>query len=94
MADDQNNFSGQDEQIDCKDCRQQFTFSVGEQVFFTRKGFKERPKRCKTCREKRDDKKGGSAPKQERHEATAPRGNKQGRGGRQRGRDRESIWER
>ena len=35
--------------IQCADCRQEFTFSVGEQEFFAEKGFGP-PKRCRDCR--------------------------------------------
>ena len=43
----------QDLSVQCVDCRQDFTFTAGEQEFYDRKGFRERPKRCKTCRESR-----------------------------------------
>ena len=36
-----------------KTCGQQFVFTAGEQEFYAKKGFKEEPKRCKACREKR-----------------------------------------
>lgn len=57
----------QDRSLNCCDCRQDFTFTAGEQEFYERKGFKEIPKRCKPCREQRktrrmDDGVGGSAP--------------------------------
>lgn len=41
-----------DEIIICKDCKKEFTFSVGEQKFYEEKGFA-KPIRCKECREKR-----------------------------------------
>lgn len=43
----------QDRQITCLDCGQPFVFTAGEQEFYSRKGFKEEPKRCKPCREQR-----------------------------------------
>lgn len=43
----------QDRVLHCIDCRQDFTFTAGEQDFYDRKGFKEIPKRCKPCRENR-----------------------------------------
>ena len=43
----------QDRVLHCIDCRQDFTFTAGEQEFYERKGFKEIPKRCKPCREQR-----------------------------------------
>lgn len=43
----------QDKIIVCKDCGNQFSFSAGEQEFFSQKGFENRPVRCKDCRAKR-----------------------------------------
>ena len=34
----------------CRDCKQPFTFSIGEQEFFLQKGLKNEPKRCPNCR--------------------------------------------
>ena len=56
--------SFQDLQVECIDCHQPFVFTAGEQQFYDRKGFKETPKRCKTCRETRKTKRdagGGEA---------------------------------
>lgn len=41
-----------DEIIVCKNCGNEFTFTVGEQKFFEEKGFT-KPVRCKECRNKR-----------------------------------------
>ncbi|MGH9462030.1 MAG: zinc-ribbon domain containing protein [Vicinamibacteria bacterium] len=38
-----------DRKIECSDCRAWFEFTVGEQKFFEKQGFKP-PKRCKECR--------------------------------------------
>lgn len=35
----------------CKDCGEEFIFTVGEQEFFASKGFENEPKRCKKCRD-------------------------------------------
>lgn len=43
----------QDRSIECIDCHQSFVFTAGEQEFYERKGFRELPKRCKNCRDKR-----------------------------------------
>ncbi len=48
----------QDRVLHCVDCRQEFTFTAGEQEFYERKGFKEIPKRCKPCREQRKTRRG------------------------------------
>lgn len=37
----------------CADCRQEFVFTAGEQVFFLDKQFKNDPKRCKPCKSRR-----------------------------------------
>lgn len=38
----------EDKKIVCKDCGQEFTFTVGEQQFFAENNLVE-PKRCKAC---------------------------------------------
>jgi hypothetical protein len=43
-------FPGVDQTIVCKDCRNDFVFTVGEQNWFTEKGLDQAPKRCKQCR--------------------------------------------
>ncbi|OPX82169.1 MAG: hypothetical protein A4E52_02088 [Pelotomaculum sp. PtaB.Bin013] len=37
----------------CKDCGQEFEFTVGEQEFFAEKGFTNEPSRCPSCRQAR-----------------------------------------
>ena len=41
----------QDKTVKCRDCGQDFTFTVGEQEFYRQKGFEHAPTRCKNCRE-------------------------------------------
>ena len=41
-----------DRTLTCRDCGQEFTFTAGEQAFYTERGFSE-PTRCKACRDKR-----------------------------------------
>lgn len=43
----------EDKKIVCKDCGEEFIFSVAEQEFFKEKGFEYEPKRCLECRRKR-----------------------------------------
>lgn len=50
----------QDETIVCKDCGEEFVFTAGEQRFYAEKGFMNKPKACKACRDKK--KNGGRAP--------------------------------
>ncbi len=42
-----------DKTIKCRDCGQEFVFTVGEQKFYEEKGFTNEPSRCKECRDKR-----------------------------------------
>ena len=39
--------------LTCKDCGAEFTFTAGEQQVYAEKGFKNQPKACKACRDKR-----------------------------------------
>ena len=43
----------QDKVIVCKDCGQEFTFTVGEQEFYKERGFDNEPFRCPACRRAR-----------------------------------------
>ena len=42
-----------DKTIICKDCKNEFVFTVGEQQFYAEKGFTNEPVRCADCRKKR-----------------------------------------
>ncbi len=42
--------SMQDKTIVCKDCNQEFVFTVGEQEFYKEKGLLNEPQRCGDCR--------------------------------------------
>jgi CxxC-x17-CxxC domain-containing protein len=44
-----------DRSIRCVDCGEQFVWTVGEQVFFHDKGLKNEPKRCKPCKQAKND---------------------------------------
>jgi CxxC-x17-CxxC domain-containing protein len=43
----------QDKVLKCVDCGADFIFTAGEQLFFHDKQFKNEPKRCKACKNKR-----------------------------------------
>jgi len=45
----------QDRSITCVDCGKDFNWTVGEQVFFHDKGLKNEPKRCKPCKQAKND---------------------------------------
>ena len=53
----------EDRTLTCRDCGEQFTFTVGEQEFYAQKGFQNEPARCGPCRRAR---------KQERASADGP----------------------
>jgi len=42
-----------DKVLKCAECGSEFVFTAGEQMFFADKGFKNEPKRCKSCKSAR-----------------------------------------
>ena len=57
----------QDETLTCKACGNEFVFTAGEQRFYAEKGFKNKPKTCKACRDAR--KNGEEKPERQYFEA-------------------------
>ena len=51
----------QDKVLTCADCGSEFVFTAGEQAFFHERQFKNIPKRCKSCKEKRPARGSGRA---------------------------------
>jgi CxxC-x17-CxxC domain-containing protein len=45
----------QDRSIKCVDCNEDFTWTAGEQVFFHDKGLRNEPKRCKPCKQAKNE---------------------------------------
>ncbi len=45
----------EDRTIPCVDCSQDFTWTAGEQLFFHDKGLKNEPKRCKPCKQAKNE---------------------------------------
>ena len=41
----------EDETLVCKECGNEFVFTAGEQTFYAEKGFQNKPKTCKACRD-------------------------------------------
>ena len=39
--------------LTCRDCGEEFVFTAGEQAFYAEKGFQNKPKCCKACRDKK-----------------------------------------
>jgi len=42
--------TGQDKNLVCKDCGQEFVWTAGEQYFYLEKGLANEPRRCPKCR--------------------------------------------
>ena len=40
----------EDKVIVCRDCKEEFVFTTGEQEFYKEKGFDNEPTRCTSCR--------------------------------------------
>lgn len=51
-----------DETLVCKECGNEFVFTAGEQKFYKEKGFMNKPKTCKACRDAK--KNAGKAPRE------------------------------
>lgn len=49
----------EDKYIACKDCGNEFLFSVSEQEFYAEKGFENEPGRCPDCRRARKQQRNG-----------------------------------
>ena len=47
-----------DKTLVCKDCRNEFVFTEGEQEFYKEKGFENEPQRCPDCRKARKSQRG------------------------------------
>ncbi len=45
----------QDTNISCVDCGEDFVWTVGEQIFFRDKGLQNPPKRCKACKQAKNE---------------------------------------
>ena len=50
-----------DRELACRECGREFTFTAGEQEFFTQKGFTNEPGRCTECRAVRKNQRGGGS---------------------------------
>jgi len=52
-----------DKKKTCRDCNNEFVFTIGEQDFFRDKGFEHEPTRCAQCRAvRRQEKEATAAP--------------------------------
>jgi CxxC-x17-CxxC domain-containing protein len=49
-----------DRSLTCRDCGQEFVFTLGEQEFYQQRGFSE-PQRCPTCRQARKTQRNGAS---------------------------------
>lgn len=55
-----------DKVLKCIECGEEFSFTAGEQLFYADKGFRNEPKRCKSCKAKRSQ-----APRAEAYQRAA-----------------------
>ena len=55
-----------DKTLICRECSKEFTFTSGEQEFFSRKGLQNEPARCPDCRQQRRKSKPQNAERQQR----------------------------
>ncbi len=53
--------SFQDKSLQCSDCGTSFTFTAGEQEFYSSRGLQNEPKRCPECRKARKSERYGNA---------------------------------
>ena len=53
------NMAFTDQTLYCRDCNQEFTFTVGEQEFYESRGLTNAPSRCPSCRAARKGQGGG-----------------------------------
>ncbi|MGB6873162.1 MAG: zinc-ribbon domain-containing protein [Dehalococcoidia bacterium] len=52
--------SFQNKSLQCSDCGQEFTFTAGEQEFYSSRDLRNEPKRCPQCRRARKTQRSGS----------------------------------
>ncbi len=45
----------EDKSLQCVECGDDFVFTAGEQLFFADKGLRNAPKRCKSCKTKKNE---------------------------------------
>lgn len=62
--------ANQDKKLTCRDCGQEFLFTVNEQNFYAEKGFTNEPTRCKACRDAKKNSGGGRSARKEMFAAT------------------------
>ena len=68
----------EDKRITCRDCGNEFIFSVSEQEFYKEKGFENEPVRCKPCRNNRKSQRGaGPGGQRQMYEVTCAECGKQ-----------------
>jgi len=53
--------SFEDKLLQCSDCGQEFTFTAGEQEFYSSRGLQNEPRRCPDCRRARKSERNGNS---------------------------------
>lgn len=61
----------EEKSLNCRDCKEDFVFSSGEQSFYAEKGFNP-PVRCKTCRDHKKAQQGQQVQGHQRTASAAP----------------------
>ncbi len=59
----------QDKTLTCKDCGNEFPFTVRDQQFYAEKGFENEPQRCRDCRTNRKNNRSASGATREMFDA-------------------------
>jgi len=54
----------EDKTLVCRDCGQEFVFTIGEQEFYSQRGFQNEPSRCRDCRDSRRSSHGDRGPRE------------------------------
>lgn len=62
--------SFQDQNLTCRDCGKEFTWTASEQEFYQKKGFENAPVRCPSCRVLKKSRMNDPRGQQQSHEIT------------------------
>ena len=60
----------EDKTLTCRDCNNEFLFTVGEQQFYAERGFQNEPSRCPECRQQRRGSRGGAGGERQMYPVT------------------------
>ncbi|HZK24697.1 MAG TPA: zinc-ribbon domain containing protein [Oscillospiraceae bacterium] len=60
----------EDKTLTCRECQEEFIFTVGEQEFYAEKGFENEPARCPSCRAARKQRMNGDRSERRMYKVT------------------------